>query len=347
MGSDEIHLSDPISPTTKKLNNNKNCPIIGLGTDRLIQKEMEYIEIIKKQNLDDENKKIDEIKKDIENVIYQSIIDGVRLIDTSQLSEELVGRVINRVINEGIVLRNQLFIVAKLELDEKENPEEALKETLKRLGNLSYVDLYLDHWPSCINYKNPNKSKLISVRETWEKMEKLVNSGLAKSIGVCNYNVENLLNILSICKIKPAVIEVEFHPYLFQKDLKEICEYENITIFAYNPLTKGKYKDKFNPLDIHYNILRDGQITYLMNKYEKNKKFREMKITRGQIVLNWHMCLKIIPIVGTVKPDRMKENLNAMKFSLDEKTVNLLSSFEDKRHRFCDGSEIFGINIFA
>ena len=98
-----------------------------------------------------------------------------------------------------MVKRNDLFIVTKLELDEKEKPDNALRKSLKRL-KLDYVDLYLDHWPSCISMNDPNKYK-ISVKDTWQKMEELVSLGLTKSIGVSNYNVENLFNILSICKI--------------------------------------------------------------------------------------------------------------------------------------------------
>ena len=129
---------------SKKLNNGLKCPLIGLGTS-LIKSEEDVI------------------------VVYQSIKDGVRLIDTEQSNEEFVGKGIERAINDGIVKRNDLFIVTKLELDEKEKPDNALRKSLKRL-KLDYVDLYLDHWPSCISMNDPNKYK-ISVKDTWQKME--------------------------------------------------------------------------------------------------------------------------------------------------------------------------------
>ena len=159
----------------RTLNTGRTCPIIGLGTS-LIKSENEI------------------------NVVYQSIVDGNRLIDTQPANEIIVGKGIKKAIEKKIVNRSDLFIVTKLELDEKENPEKALKNSLGRLG-LKYVDLYLDHWPSCKNYKNPDKYRLIPAKETWLKMEKLFNDGLTKGIGVCNYNVENLFNILSICTI--------------------------------------------------------------------------------------------------------------------------------------------------
>ena len=364
MGSDEIKFS-PISPKTRKLNNGIECPLMGLSTDRLVyqmEEDIKFMEKKKQETKDkkekeDIDKKIQEIEKNAGDVIYQSILDGTRLIETSKETEEFVGKAIKRALDERIVRREDLFIVAKLELEGKKNPEEAFKNSLKRL-QLDYLDLYLDHWPSCINYKEKKgleerQKELIPTNETWSKMQELVGKekGKTRAIGVCNYNIVNLLNILPPNPkenyIKPAVIEVEFHPYLFQKDLKHFCELEDIAIFAYNPLTKGKYKNKADPLACYYDILRDGQLTYLMEKYAKDKDFVNRKVTRAQIILSWHMCSNIIPIIGTTKPERMRENLKAMEFSLDEKTIKLLSSFEDRKHRFCDGSEIFGIDIFG
>ena len=294
------------------LNNGKRCPKLGLGTS-LIKTE-----------------------EDIE-VVYQSIVNGTRLIDTQPANEIIVGKGIKKAIDEKKVSRSDLFIVTKLELDEKENPEKALNNSLNRLG-LEYVDLYLDHWPSCINYKNPDKYKLIPVKETWLEMEKLYKSGLTKGIGVSNYNVENLLNILSISEVKPCVNEVEFHPYLFQEDLKKFCDREDIILFAYNPLNKSKDCDQEFIIEKNYNLFKEASINFLSDKYKK---------TKGQIILNWHTLLGVIPITGTKKPLRMLENLQSTKFSLREDEVKLLSFFTDKQHRFNDGSNIFGIDIFA
>ena len=209
-----------------------------------------------------------------EEIVYQSIKDGTRLIDTaSAYKNELeVGKGIKRAIDEGIVKREDLFVITKCGLSEKEDPEKALKASLERL-NLPFVDLYLDHWPSGKKYNGKSDFKLISIKELWPKMESLVEKGLTKSIGVSNYNVQNILNILSICKIKPAANEVEFHPYLFQKDLKEFCEKEGIVVIGYNPMVKGAYcKEKeeyIKERNLHFDLFNEEIVANLAKKYGK------------------------------------------------------------------------------
>ena len=271
------------------------------------------------------------------DVVYQAIKDGVRLIDIDPRNEKYIGLGIQKALNEGIVKRKDLFIIAKLELDKKENPENALKITLKNL-KLDYVDLYIDQWPSCVNFKNRIKSKPIPVRTTWQLMEQLVKDKLTKYIGLSNYNVENILNILSISEIKPYALEVEFNPYLYQKDLKTFCDEKKIKLIAYNPLAKGEYCDREYILEHKLDLFKESSVKFLEKEYNK---------TKGQIILNWHKSLGVIPIPGTSKKERMEENLKALKFSMSKKYIELLSSLEDKQHRFNDGSEIFGIDIFA
>ena len=313
-----------------KLSNGFDIPLMGLGTTRL-------------RNLDDANISLrdDNRMKDVEDVVYNSIKHGTRLIDTASKYEDEVevGNGIKRAIEEGIVKREDLFVVTKMWLNEKEDPEKALKQSLEKL-QLSYVDLYLDHWPSGKCYNGKNNFKLVSVRDIWTKMEKLVEQNLTKSIGVSNYNVQNLLVILSFCKIKPVVDEVEFHPYLYQKDLKEFCDKENIKIISYYPLIKGvNYKSRFPKImnEKKLDLLNEEIVLNLAKKYEK---------TVGQIVLNWHIHLGVIPIPGSSNPERMKENLAAFDFKMEDNDYELLSSL-DKQFRFCDGVGIYGIDIFA
>ena len=282
--------------------------------------------------------------KNIEEVVYQSIKDGVRLIDTASMykNEFEVGKAINKAIEDGIVKREDLFIVTKFWLHEKEDPEKALKASLERL-NLKYVDLYLDHWPSGKSYNGNNNFKLICIRDYWPKVEKLVDEGLTRAIGVSNYNVQNLLIVLSIAKIKPFVNEVEFHPYLYQKDLLEFCNLENIKIIAYNPVVKGGYcKERHGKVmeERKLDLFNETAVQNLSKKYEK---------TPGQIILNWEIHKGVIPIPGTSKPERMKENSEAANFKMEENDYDTLDHYSEqgKEFRFCDSNKIYGIDIFA
>ena len=280
----------------------------------------------------------------VEEVVYQAIKDGVRLIDTASMykNEEQVGNAINKAINEGIVKREDLYVVTKFWLDEKEDPEKALRASLDRL-KLNYVDLFLDHWPTGKCYNGQYNFKLICVKEYWPKMEKCVDDGLTKAIGVSNYNVQNLLIVLSVARIKPLVNEVEFHPYLYQKDLLEFCNLEKIKILAYNPLVKGLYCKERHGKEMEekkLDLLNEPEVKSLAEKHGK---------TPGQIVLNWEIQKGVIPIPGTSKPERMKENLEATNFQLDQSDCETLEHYaeHDKEFRFADSDKIYGIDIFA
>ena len=257
--------------------------------------------------------------QNVEEVVYQAIKDGVRLIDTASMykNEEQVGNAINKAINEGIVKREDLYVVTKFWLDEKEDPEKALRASLDRL-KLNYVDLFLDHWPTGKCYNGQYNFKLICVKEYWPKMEKCVDDGLTKAIGVSNYNVQNLLIVLSVARIKPLVNEVEFHPYLYQKDLLEFCNLEKIKILAYNPLVKGVYCKERHGKEMEekkLDLLNEPEVKSLAEKHGK---------TPGQIVLNWEIQKGVIPIPGTSKPERMKENLEATNFQLEQSDCETL-----------------------
>ena len=316
-------------PKDYKLNNGLTIPIIGLGTTTIMGIGPGGI-------LGTSG------KKDIESIVYNSIKNGTRLIDTaSKYDNEIeIGKGVKRAIEEGIIKREDLFIITKMWPNEKEDPEKALKNSLSKL-QLDYLDLYLDHWPSSKCYNGKNNFKLISIKDIWPKMEKLVEQGLTKSIGVSNYNIQNLLIVLSICKIKPVVDEVEFHPYLYQKDLKEFCDKEDIKIVAYYPLIKGA-----NFRTRYVNIMKEKKMD-LLNEEIVQKLAKKYEKTVGQIILNWHIHLGVIPIPGTSNPDRMKENLAAVDFKMEENDIQALCSFSDKQYRFCDGLGIFGINMFA
>ena len=297
---------------TKELNNGMKIPLIGLGSSRI---------------------------SNIVEVVSNSIKDGLRLIDTAfyYKNEEEVGKGIKLALEKGYCKREDLFVIGKLWIDHKNDPEKAIKDTLSKLG-LDYLDMYLDHWPSGNNYTPEGVVKRVSVFESWPKMEELVDKGLTKSIGCSNYNVQSLFNLLSFCRIKPVANEVEYHPYYCQTELKKFCDLENIALIAYYPLAKGNgAKNYIKEHNGEMDIFKEKVILDLVEKYKK---------TPGQINLNWEVVQNIVTIPGTSNKDRMKENLGALDFKMDEEDVKRLNQF-GKKMKFCGCRRFFGMNILA
>ena len=302
-----------VLPEYKKLNNGIDMPYIGLGTSRI---------------------------NNIIDVVYGSIKDGVRLIDTAFKygNEEEIGKGIKKALDDGLCKREDLFIIGKIWIAHRNDPEKAIKDTLQKL-NLTYLDLYLDHWPSGNDYSKPDDiQKQVPIFDFWPKMEALVEKGLTRSIGVSNYNVQSLLNLLSFCKIKPVANEVEFHPYFYQENLRIFCDKENIALIAYYPLAKGNgsrvYTKEHNGA---MDSFKEECIINLVNKYNK---------TPGQIILNWEVDQGIIAIPGTSNPKRMEENLGALDFKMSEEDLQSLNIF-GKKMKFCGCRRFFGMNIMA
>ena len=312
----KTQVSKPINThplkRTRKLNNGLEMPLIGLGSSRI---------------------------KNIVDVVYNSIKDGLRLIDTAFKygNEAEIGKGLKKALDDNLCKREDLFIIGKIWIDDRKDPEAAIKETLKKL-QLDYLDLYLDHWPSGNNYQNPDAPKQVPIFEFWPKMEALVDKGLTKSIGCSNYNVQSLLNLLSFCRIKPVANEVEFHPYYNQKGLKDFCDKEDIVVIAYYPLAKGNgAKTYIQNHNGEMDIFKERFVEDLVEKYNK---------TPGQIILNWHVVQGIIAIPGTSNPNRMKENLQALDFQMDEEDVEKLGQY-GKKMKFCGCRRFFGYNIMA
>ena len=220
---------------------------------------------------------------------------GYRQIDTAELygNEKDVGRALR----ESGIKREDVFITTKVWNSHQgyDSTLYACEGSLGRLG-LSYVDLYLIHWP--VQGLGD---------ETWRAMIKLLHQGKTRAIGVSNYSIRELNELLDKSDIVPAVNQVEFHPFLYQEELLRFCKNNKIQLEAYSPLTRGK---RLN----HPNILE------IAKKYNK---------TPAQVLIRWSLQHNVVVIPKSIHEARIKENSQVFDFQLEPKDMKLLDSLNE------------------
>jgi len=251
--------------TKIELNNGIKIPIIGLGTWALNGK-VAY------------------------NAVSWALELGYRLIDTAMIYEN--ERSIGNVIKDCEISREEIFITTKVwKSDQGYNKTlQAIDRSLKNL-NIEYVDLYLIHWPV------PGKTL-----DTWKALEKIYSQGKARSIGVSNYNFHFLNQLMNNADVIPVINQVEFSPFLYQKDLLDYCNSKKIYIEAYTPLTRGERFD-------HPTIVK------LAKKHNKSA---------AQILIRWGLQRNIIEIPKSGNKSHLKENINVFDFNLDDNDMREL-----------------------
>lgn len=259
-----------------------------------------------------------------------------------------VGDGIRRALNDNICKREDLFITSKLwnTYHAKEHVELAARKSLTDLG-IDFFDLYLIHFPICLKYvpfetryppewiydptaSNPRiELHPIPVQETWTAMEQLVTSGLSKHIGVCNFNVQGLTDLLSYAKIPPACLQVELHPYLQQQPLVHFCNNHNIQVVAFSPLGSSSYIELGADQQQGTGVLNEPLMHSLAKKYDK---------TPAQVILRWNVQRGVAVIPKSSRIERVIENSALFDFELSAEEMSQIAGLE-RRMRFNDPGE--------
>ncbi len=230
--------------------------------------------------------------KVVRQAVEYALEAGYRHIDTAKAynNEEDIGAAIK----SSYVQREEIFITSKLDNDEHGFNEalNALNKTLVRL-RVDYLDLYLIHWPS-------NGKRV----ETWEAFEEMQQKGLCKSIGVSNFTPRHLQEILDNCDVTPAINQIEFNPFVYQKKIADFCKQENIRLEAYTPLARTQRFD-------------EDDVKYISKKYDK---------TPAQILLRWSLQHGAVVIPKSTHKERIIENSKIFDFEIDEDDMEILNS---------------------
>lgn len=236
------------------------------------------------------------------NEVYEAVKTaielGYRSIDTASAygNEEEVGRAIA----ESNVARNALFVTTKVWNDDQgyDKTLRAFEASQKRLG-LNVIDLYLIHWPGRDKYK-----------DTWKALERLYDEGSVRAIGVSNFQVHHLKELMKDSNVVPAVNQIELHPRMIQQELQDFCGAQGIQVEAWSPLMKGKLQD-------------NTTLVGMAQKYNK---------TTSQVILRWGIQNKIVVIPKSISPSRIKENADIFDFELSQDELKQIDALnQDKR----------------
>lgn len=239
--------------------------------------------------------------KECEQCVYDAIMAGYRLIDTAAayLNEEAVGRAIKH----SVVPREELFITTKLWIQDAgyESAKRAFEKSLKRL-QLDYLDLYLIHQP------------FGDVYGSWRAMEELYREGKIRAIGVSNFQMDRLVDLILHNEVVPAVNQIETHPFCQQIESAKLMKEYNVQIESWGPFAEGRN-----------NMFQNEVLLSLAEKYSKSV---------AQVVLRWLIQRGVVAIPKSVHKERIIENFNIFDFKLSQEDMEKIASLDTKKSSF-------------
>ncbi|QAY67608.1 aldo/keto reductase [Paenibacillus protaetiae] len=234
--------------------------------------------------------------QDLVNALKAAVRHGYRSIDTAAIyqNETSVGQGIREALAESGLKREDLFITSKVWNADLgyEATLAAYDASLERLG-LDYLDLYLIHWPVQGKYK-----------DAWRALEKLYRDGRVKAIGVSNFQVHHLEDVLKDAEVKPMVNQVEFHPRLTQQQLRDYCKAQGIQLEAWSPLMQGQ-------------LLGQPELQAIADKHGKSI---------AQVIIRWDLQHGVVTIPKSIREARIIENGSVFDFELTPEEMAQIDS---------------------
>lgn len=231
--------------------------------------------------------------------VRTAIKNGYRSIDTAAIyqNETGVGQGIKEGLAEAGISREELFITSKVWNEDLgyEKTLAAFETSLEKLG-LDYLDLYLIHWPKANKYK-----------EAWRALETLYKNGKVKAIGVSNFQIHHLEELMKDAEMKPMINQVELHPKLTQVELRAFCKQHGIQVEAWSPLMQGK-------------LLDNSLLMTIAAKYNKSV---------AQVIIRWDLQNGVITIPKSIKEHRIIENADVFDFSLTTEEMEQIAGLNE------------------
>jgi alcohol dehydrogenase (NADP+) len=277
-------------------------------------------------------------KGKVEEAVYSALKAGYTHIDCALVygNETEVGNGIKKALNEGLLSREDLWVTSKLwnNAHRKEDVIPALKQSLNDL-QLDYLDLYLMHWPVAFKsglegFPQGDDDYLsleeVPITETWNAMLEAKKQGLVRHLGVSNFSVKKLKDLIGKTDDVPEMDQVELHPLLQQDDLLAYCKDHNIHLTAFSPLGSGDRTLEMKA-DDEPNMLDHKTIKGIAEKHH---------CTPAQVLIAFHLHRDTAVIPKSTNPGRIKENLNSAELKFDDEDLENLKSL-DKHYRYVNG----------
>eukprot|EP00923_Selenidium_pygospionis_P035407 GHVN01061797.1.p1 GENE.GHVN01061797.1~~GHVN01061797.1.p1 ORF type:complete len:329 (+),score=75.06 GHVN01061797.1:41-1027(+) len=287
---------------------------------------------------------------EVSKMVEEAITLGYRHIDCAACygNEKQVGIGIKAALDKGVCKRSDLFITSKLwnTFHSPHHVRLGFNRSLTDLG-LEYLDLYLMHFPIGLKFvpfekeypadwHNPDSGEIeldtTPVIDTWKAMEQLVKDGLVCHIGVSNFGIALLRDLINSSTIKPVVNQIECHPYLNQTRMLTFCKQHGIALVAYSPLGSGAYKNFGIGVSEADSPLLEKNVGEIGKKHSKSS---------AQVILRWALQRGVVVIPKCSTQERAKENFSLFDFTLSEDEMNKIDAL-NKNKRFNDPSVFFG-----
>jgi len=255
----------------------------------------------------------------IREIVDTALQVGYRFIDTAQCyrNEKAIGNSLKDLLVKHNLKRSDIFITSKLDpQNHKFHVRESVEQSLKDLQT-EYIDLFLIHWPGVSNLKTDDPKNKEYRSESWKIMEQLYDEGKLKSLGVSNYNINHMEELLSIARVHPSVNQCEYHPHYALKALVDFCKLKGVHFQAYSSFGSPRAKE---------DLFSDPKIVELADKYN---------VSIPKFLLLWSLSQGISVLPRSINSNHVRDNFSGKNMVISEEDIKSATRSPEELRKYC------------